>query len=52
MRTEQWASALGVALAPLGFFIVALITRVLIRNPIERWLPEGRLKRILLRKVN
>lgn len=47
---EPWL--LGVVLKPLVLFLLCALVLYPARRAIIRWLPEGRLKRVLLRRVN
>ncbi len=44
--------ALAAFLRPLVFLLVAALVLIPVRLAIQRWMPEGRLKRILLLRVN
>lgn len=48
MEPSQWA----LVLKPLVFFAFAGLVLYPIRRAFMRWFPEGRVKRLLLRRVN
>lgn len=48
MEPSQWA----LVLKPLVFFIFAGLVLYPIRLAFIKWFPEGKLKRLLLRRVN
>jgi hypothetical protein len=51
-RGLNGAVAVGVVLKPLVFFILAAVVLYPIRRAFMKWFPEGKLKRLLLRRVN
>lgn len=44
----EWA----ILLKPLAFFLLTALVLYPIRRATVRWLPEGRIKRLLLRRVS
>ena len=48
MSPTEWA----ILLKPLAFFAFVALVLYPIRRAAMRWLPEGRLKRILLRRIS
>lgn len=44
-------TALSIALRPIGALLVITFVLAPIRRGFERWIPEGKIKRVLLRQV-
>lgn len=47
---EPWQIA--IVIKPLAFFLLAAVILYPARRAVMRWMPDGKLKRLLLRRVN
>jgi hypothetical protein len=45
-------SQIALVLKPLAFFILAALVLYPIRRAVIKWWPDGKLKRLLLRRIN
>jgi len=49
-QTEVFA--LAMVIRPVMLVVVVLLTAYCVRRPLQKYMKEGRLKRILLKKIN